>query len=1495
MSSGNASNIAHTFSTIIFSLFANPENLISEVNSLSERDQNQLQQWNSDIPVAIDRCMHDVISQRAKERPDAHALESWEATITYEQLDKASTRLAGLFASFGIQPDDCIPLCFEKSIYTIVSMVAVLKAGGAFVLLDPKFPDSRLNGILGDINARFIIASPQTEKRCKQLLEQVVVVSPEVIDSLPDRNTSMINSASPDNIMYVQFTSGSTGKPKGGVVHHRAACSSIEYHGKVMRYGSNSRAYQFSSYTFDAIILEAFTTLYHGGCICVPSEEARMSRMVESMRELNVNIMFMTPTLARLFKPEDVPSLETLMLGGEPISQDCIETWGDKVHLIGGYGPAECCVYCCYNPLSETKFRPEVIGYQVGSALWIVDAEDHNKLLSVGAVGELIIQGPIVGRCYLNDEVRTKATYIPSPAWMQKYHPGEHHLYKTGDLARHNSDGTLTIIGRKDSQVKVRGQRVELGEIEHSLKASPDVVQASVVFPKAGPSKDRLVAVMTLLNITDKATDLHELRLLTGDVKERASHIITSLRKSLEEKLPFYMVPSILTVVEKLPFMASGKTDNRSVKNWVEKLDEETYHQMLDIQDSEGPIEPGNEVEAQIQLTFASILGLQQKQVMLDRSFISLGGDSISAMKAMASLQKAGLPLTIKDILRGGSISTLAEMFAEDQTHIASNESFGLSPIQSALISPFSEPGSGKNIADAIHTFTDNMAVSLKIKVEEGEMRTVFNNLAERHSILRTRFNVDPQGRLTQTISPNVGDCITLDVTHEFDGPDVTSILSSTTKKINIFSGPVFGAHLVFRKSQGPLLFLVGHRLIVDSTSWSIILEDFELYLRGESPAEASNATQQLYHGIELPEMPYWNNTASPTTGFKQESFIVTPTVTKALLGQANLAFGTDAVDLFVSAVLASFGSLFPDQNPPPTLTENHRRSISEYGENKSSVGAFTIPYTLTSLKDRQMEVFDIIRQVKDHSRQYIRNYGSQTPPRTSHSRPEVVLKYLPHEHKSVHDKSLFAPEQYSTGYYKPEVLAPGMIEIDVQQNSKTLEVTFSYDDANNRKEDVSRWASAFQHQLQDLADQLLVVSKTKTLSDYPLLPMTYDELDILLHDRLPEPGLSDLGDVEDIYPCSPLQEGLLLAQTKGIGSYNTYIYREVAPRDISFGQVSIERLVNAWKNIVNRHQILRTIFIQGVNEAATFAQVVLRKVDVKPLVLNDSDAIRRLKETPPTVFQNLEPWHNLLICQDSSGKTFCRIDIHHALFDATSVETLFRELSEAYEGDEITGFAPSYRNYISYLRAQQPAVALSYWKDFLQGAEPCDFPTINDQFNNQREAISMEFEVPGYGSIQSLSSRSNVTVSTILQTAWAMVLRHYTGNEDVSFGFLSNGRDIAVPDVNNLIGPLINMLVCRVKLGPDTNLKDILNSTQDNFLNSLPHQHSSLAEIYHSLSLGGKGLFNTSLSFVNDTFEEDSKSQPAIEFTNVGGNGSTEVSIRYLFSYNLPLVTALN
>ncbi|CRG88172.1 Nonribosomal peptide synthetase 8 [Talaromyces islandicus] len=1498
VSPDNAKNIAHTFSTIISSLFANPENLISEIDSLSERDQRQLGEWNTYIPAAIDRCMHDMISQRARERPDSHALESWEATFTYDQLDKASTRLAGLFASFGIQPDDCIPLCFEKSIYTIVSMVAVLKAGGAFVLLDPKFPDSRLNGILSDINARFMIASPQTENRCKQLLEQIIVVSPAIIDSLPDQITSNITTPNPDNIMYVQFTSGSTGKPKGAVVHHRAACSSIEYHGKVMRYGPNSRAYQFSSYTFDAIILEAFTTLYHGGCVCVPSEEARMNRMVESMRELNVNIMFMTPTLARLFKPEDVPSLETLMLGGEPISQDCIQIWGDKVHLIGGYGPAECCVYCCYNPLSETKLRPEVIGYQVGSALWIVDAEDHNKLLSVGSVGELIIQGPIVGRCYLNDETRTEASYIASPSWLREYHPGEHRLYKTGDLARHNSDGTLTIIGRKDSQVKVRGQRVELGEIEHTLKAFPEVVQASVVFPKIGPSKDRLVAVVTLHDIMDKAYKLHDLRLLTGNVNERAKRSLTSLRRSLEENLPFYMVPSILTVVERLPLQASGKTDTRSVKNWVEKLDEETYRQILDIEDSEGPVEPRNEVEAQIQLTFASILGLQQRQVMLDRSFISLGGDSISAMKAMTTLQKAGIPLTITNILRGGSISRIAEAFAKDQSHDLSNisggsEWFGLSPIQSALMRQFSGPSPNRIKSDAIHTFTDNMIVSLKIRVEEAEMRTVFNNLAQRHSILCTRFNVDPQGHFTQTISPNIRNGFIFDVTHEVDEFDVNSIMSTTTKKIDIFSGLVFGVHLVFRKKHAPLLFLVAHRLIVDSTSWTIILKDLERFLRVGSPAEISKPAQQLSDtqqnipaqdleplpGTETLKMSCWNNAGDSLTGKhnKQEPFIVDPTATKALLGRANLAFGTDAVDLFLSALLTSFGTIFPDHNPPSVLIENHRRSLSNDGEYQSLVGPFTIPYTLVSLKTRKMEVFDVIKRVKDSSRQHIRSCGSQLSQNSSSSVPDVVLRYLPDGCKSVYGRSLFTKEWPFTECSKLDGLH-GNIEIDVQSNSETLEIIFYYDDAKIQEKRISRWASAFQGQLRELAHQLLFISNTKTLSDYPLLPMTYDELDTLLQTRLPEIGISDLGNIEDIYPCSPLQEGLLLAQTKGTGTYNTYIYREVTPCQPSFGNVSIENLVNAWKTVVNRHQVLRTIFIQGVNKTATFAQVVLRNVDAKPLVFNDSNPIQRLRKEPPTVFQNVEPWHNLLVCQDNSGKTFCRIDIHHALFDATSVETLFRELSESY-GDKITQSAPLYRNYISYLRAQQPAVALSYWKDFLQGVEPCDFPTINEQSNNQRETLSMEFEVPRYDSIQSLSSRTNVTVATILQIAWAMVLSHYTGSEDVCFGFLSNGRDIAVPDVNNLIGPLINMLVCRIKLGPDTNLKDIFDSAQDNFLNSLSHQHSSLAEIYHSLSLSGKALFNTSLSFVNETFGEDSKGQTAIEFTNVGGHGSTEVS----------------
>ncbi|KAH8693923.1 putative nonribosomal peptide synthase [Talaromyces proteolyticus] len=1210
---------------------------LGEIETFSPEDRKMMQRWNATPYPAVNKTVDGIIRAQADLRPSSTALtQSDGISYTYAQLDKASTVLAQELSDLGVTEGHVIPICLRKSALVVISMLAIAKCGAAFICFEPSMPADRMEFIIKEITAPIVITDYQTcnmfqgESATVHTTASPVIITKSLIERLITTTyVTMKPKSTPHELAYLIFTSGSTGKPKGVMIEHASFCSSMTYQSKFYGFNENTRTLQFCSLTFDASLMEIFSTLCVGGCVCFPSEEERNGDWVTAANELQINAAMLTPTVLRTTRPEDIPSLKVLITGGEAVGQDIVRAWSNSVKLINVYGPTETTMVCIMTTM-DANSSPARIGYPVGCKSWVTIPDDHNRLAPLGSIGELVIQGPYVSRGYYKEPEKTAEVFIDTPSWLSQQFSQTGRVYKTGDLVYYAEDGSIVIVGRKDNQIKIRGLRVELGEIEHNLQAHTDVVQASVVFPKVGLSKDKLVAVMTLHGVEDRVSGSADLQLLTGDVKKYADSRIQAIRKSLEERLPLYMVPSIFVAVSKMPRQISSKTDTRTVKKWIEEMDEHTYFTLLDIGASSGPVEPTNEVEEQIQKTFARLLSLQPNQVMLNRSFISLGGDSISAMKAMASLKDAGISLTIKEILRSESITDLANIASSQKPSLPTDSEIGLwtdlSTSQSELINETSDNDDDGVVSETLQSLTDSILVSMKTGVTESGVRDAIHNVATLHSALRARFKLGAEGHWMTTISSSIESSYICDVTKNCKKSDVDSITKSTTKRLDIIAGPVFGAHLLLPQQGEPLLFLVAHRLVSDAAPWSIILKD---------------------------------------------------------LGVVN----------------------------------------------------------------------------------------------------------------------------------------------------------------------------------------------------YPLLAMTYDEHEMLLHNRLPEIGISTPSEVEDIYPCSPLQEGLLLAQTKGTGSYHTSHIQEIT----SSSHINVQIVISAWKKMVSRHQILRTIFIQGVNHRATFVQLVLRSITVDPIVLetNGLDAIEKLQNEPQaTDFGALEPWHRLLICQDKSGKTFCRLDIHHALFDGTALNILFQDLASTYGKGEIPITQSLFSDYVAYLLARPPDSALAYWKDFLSGLEPCNFPSMNTEIESPRETKSLEFDVRNFASIQSLSSKRNVTISTILQTAWALVLRQYTGSDDVSFGFLSNGRDIPLNNVNSLVGPLINMLVCRMKLGSDSYLKDILDSTQDNFLNSLSYQHTSLAEIYHALNLNGRSLFNTSLSFVNELSEEHDGLNSAINFISVGGKGSTEYDI---------------
>ncbi|KAL9600221.1 MAG: hypothetical protein Q9179_003287 [Wetmoreana sp. 5 TL-2023] len=551
----SAPNVASVFAKAIQEILKGPGYTLKDVDLLTSRDLEQLHMWNKPFPQKVDSCVHDIVLEHAKKSPQAPALCSWDGDLTFQELEELSARLAKDLFSAGVRPETLIPVCFKKSLYAVVAMLAILRAGGAFVPLDPSHPRDRLEALIEKASAKIVVASPETAPLFNNIPVTIVKVSSSMLACSEAVRDCRLPLVRPDHAAFVLFTSGSTGKPKGIVQEHASVCTSSLAHGRAMHVTSSSRVFQYAAFTFDVSMMDIFTTLIHGGCVCIPSEEDRMGSFTSAMNRMRVNWVLFTPSVASLIVPEDIPTLRTVAYGGEAVKQENVSRWVGKVRLFNCYGPAECGA-CAIGEFTRPDARPANVGRHFGGELcWVVDADNHDRLLPIGAVGELTVEGPTLARGYLDDLAKTQAAFIKGPEWPSATGTKRpRRIYKTGDLVRQNSDGTFDYVGRKDLQVKVRGQRVEIGEVEHHLSTWRGTAASLVTKPQSGPYAQALVAVVQLVLPADLAQTLDQK--LDHLPNEHVLAIGFDQRKLLDflkTKLPNYMVPTHILVVTRLP------------------------------------------------------------------------------------------------------------------------------------------------------------------------------------------------------------------------------------------------------------------------------------------------------------------------------------------------------------------------------------------------------------------------------------------------------------------------------------------------------------------------------------------------------------------------------------------------------------------------------------------------------------------------------------------------------------------------------------------------------------------------------------------------------------------------------------------------------------------------------------------------------------------------------------------------------------------------------
>jgi amino acid adenylation domain-containing protein len=667
--------ILEHFGYILQRVHAEPQRLLGSISTVNPLDLNELKSWNREVPSLDPRTVIAGFQEHSSTRPCAPAVCAWDGKFSYGELDARSNTLASILQSHGVEPENFVPIYLDRSRWTAVAVLAVLKLGAAFVLLDTGHPHMRLCTICEELQPSIIITSIGLHAAAKSLVPNTVVVTEAALSGGSRQLTSV--HLGPHQALYAVFTSGSTGKPKAAVVENGSFVTMAIPYAKELGLGADSRMLHFSSYAFDVSILEILGTLYIGGCICILSESERRDHLRRAITELQPSHAILTPSVLRAITPLDVSSVHTIMLIGEPVRTSDIEQWADRVHLLNTYGPAECTVVFTLQKSPEADRNAANIGFAIAGATWVTDPRDPHHLAPIGAVGELLLEGPLVGRGYLNNAEKTDASFIPSPRWMQGLFESEvssrpsPRLYRTGDLVRYEEDGSLCFVGRRDCQVKLRGQRFELGEVEAQVQqnfpGNVEDIAAQVITPLGAVKTPCLAVFLALKDQTDPLQPPASSSIPTLDVVVPVDfgEKVKTLNSRLENVLPEYMIPSVFVPLKHLPRSIGGKIDRRKLRESVAKVSRQELNALFVSESSDTRRFVATSAERTLQQIWARALGIAIERIGVEDSFFRLGGDSISALQATSQARAVGIHHSVGDLFQWRNILQISKRFSQ--------------------------------------------------------------------------------------------------------------------------------------------------------------------------------------------------------------------------------------------------------------------------------------------------------------------------------------------------------------------------------------------------------------------------------------------------------------------------------------------------------------------------------------------------------------------------------------------------------------------------------------------------------------------------------------------------------------------------------------------------------------------------------------------------------------------------------------------------------------
>ncbi|MEA1671916.1 non-ribosomal peptide synthetase [Nitrospirillum sp. BR 11163] len=1462
----SAQRVAERWRALLAQAVASPNQPIGALDPRTPAEVAAITAWHRDPAWALPPppAVPLLIARHAVTRPDAPAVLFGETVLTFGTLNRRANRLARRLRALGAGPEVRVGVCLNRTPDLIVTLLAVMKSGAAFVPLDPDYPLERLRAI-------------------RAAADLSVMVGATPLDGLPtlagpDDGTEGEDDGDlgltphPRGLAYIIHTSGSTGVPKGVAVEHGALAMHCVATAALYDMTAGSRELHFLSFTFDGAHERWMTALTQGGSLVLRDDSLwTVEQTYEAIRRHGVTHAGFPPKylqqLAAWAEAQgDPPPVHLYSFGGEAMPRAGLERLFAALRprrAINGYGPTETVVTPLVwkgngATLPDTPYVP--IGRPVGDrSAHVLDGD--LRPLPIGVAGELWIGGSGLARGYVGQPAATAARFIPDPFGD----PGAR-LYRTGDLARWREDGTVEYLGRRDTQVKVRGFRIEPGEIEAQLTAQAGIHQAVVVADETG-GVTRLVGYVV--------------------PSAGATVDVAALTVRLAEVLPAHMVPARLISIPVLPVTTAGKLDRAALPapRW----------------ESTGKVAPRDAREATLARLWADALG--QATVGVTDNFFEIGGDSILALQIVARGRALGLRFTPRQLFDRQTIAALApvvEMVAENAPDLPIPD--GPSPLTPVQAWFFGQPIPRRR------RWNQSVLLACERPLDRDTLADALAALGRHHDALRLRFHQDADGAWTQSHAAGAG--IVVDEGTARTAADITRLCDEAQDGLDLAQGPLMRGRLIHLPDGGQRLFLVAHHLVVDGVSWRVLLDDLRALTTGPCldrtlPARTTPFAVWARRLAELAQapairaqLPFWraaldtsplpvDRPGAPNT----RRHAVTRTLrldasrTRALLTTAPAAYRT-RIDVLLLAALAEAARRTWKRPAVTAHLEGHgREPLFPNLDLERTVGWFTCVHPVRLEADGGWD--RTVRQVKEAVRAapnggigfgLLRHLADDGATRDALAAPvSLSFNYLGQFDGVTRDGPWrAAPEDCGAGT-DPDAPLGALLSVDGQIMDGTLALHVRHSAALFREDTVAAFVAAYEDALTGVIDHCLATGAGQvTPSDFPLVGLTQAQLD-----TLPAPA----PDITDILPATPLQAGMARHRRDHPDS-DAYTVQVWALID----GLNPARMVAAWEAMAARCDILRASFAWPGGGTEPPVLVVCRAVELEvqqPDWRNEADIdaawnAHRDAEWRRGFALERAPLMRLTLARTGARQYHFLWTWHHALLDGWSMSRLLGDILRLYDGETPPIPAGRLRDVATWKQRQDAGAAEAFWNAEL-AALPA--PTrLRDHLAppaaaEANGAVERELDEDTVRRLNAAAARERVTLNTLVQAGWLRVLSRMTGQRTVAFGATMSGRTLDVPDIDSVMGllagtlPVVHTLTEGLTEGKDAG--DALRRLFDQNLRLRQFEHAPPPALQSWNDPAG-APFDSTLVFENYPVDQALRHEVRgeVSFTDVGNRG---------------------